>query len=111
MDLWIRVENEHGSSIQKVDGVRTVFDLSFLDWKEWEMLEYQYSAGMCGIFGKCDGKEVLLGLYDKKTCISIVNEIYSRLLGNGMCLFENGNRIIVFSMPEMRDKGDSENEK
>ena len=102
MDLWIRVENEYCSSIQRVEGVIAVFDIGFLDKEECRLLNYQYSKGMCGIFGECNGEKILLGLYDKDRCNSIIEEIHKRLYSE--------KDIVIFTMPTINYKGESENE-
>ena len=56
------------------------------------------------IFGKVGDKEVLLGEYDKERCNSIIEEIHKRLL-------YSEKDIVIFTMPTINYKGDSENEK
>ena len=96
MDLWIRLESDMCSSIQKVSEFRAVFDRDF-------------SKSFCSddmlypIFGKVGEKEILLGEYTKDVCNSIIEEIHKRLL-------YSEKDIVIFTMPTINYKGDSENE-
>lgn len=95
-DLWIRIECDMCSSIQRVSGVKAVFDRDFSESLCSEDMTYP-------IWGKVGDEEILLGEYTKEACKSIIEEIHKRL-------FYSEKDIVIFTMPTISYKGDSENE-
>jgi hypothetical protein len=95
-DLWIRIECDMCSSIQRVSEVRAVFERDFNKEISIENMTYP-------IWGKVRDKEILLGEYTKEACKSIIEEIHKRL-------FYSEKDIVIFTMPTISYKGDKENE-
>jgi hypothetical protein len=95
-DLWIRLESDMCSSIHKVSEVRAVFDRDFSE-------SFCSDDMLYPIFGKVGDKEILLGEYTKEACKSIIEAIHKRL-------FYSEKEIVIFTMPTINYKGDSENE-
>ena len=90
MDLWIRLEDNDCNSIHKVSEIGADFTR-------------ESGIALYPIFGKIGEKEILLGEYDKERCNSIIEEIHKRLL-------YSEKDIVIFTMPTINYKGESENE-
>ena len=97
MDLWIRLESDMCNSIYRVSEVRAVFEERGFN------VEIDSENKTYPIFGKVRDKEILLGEYTKDVCNSIIEEIHKRLL-------YSEKDIVIFTMPTINYKGESENE-
>lgn len=95
-DLWIRIDCDMCCSIHRVSEVRAVFEKDFSKSFCSENMLYP-------IFGKVGDKDIWLGEYTKEACKSIIEEIHKRL-------FYSEKDIVIFTMPTIIYKGDSENE-
>ena len=97
MDLWIRIEDKYCNSIHKVSEVRAIFGERDFN------VEIDSENKTYPIFGKVRDEEILLGEYTKDVCNSIIEEIHKRLL-------YSEKDIVIFTMPTINYKGESENE-